>query len=77
MQQNDRNFSMEDAMRLANTPAGQQLIALLRSNNNPALNQAMEQAKKGDYTQAKEVLAPLLASQEVRNLLQQLGGKNG
>lgn len=74
MQQNDRNFSMQDAMRMAATPAGQQLIALLKQSDQTALNQAMEQAKKGDYSQIKETLSPLLASEEVRKLLQQLGG---
>lgn len=74
MQQNDRNFSKQDAIRLAATPAGQQLIALLQQSDQKALNQAMEQAKKGDYSQIKETLSPLLASEEVRKLLQQLGG---
>lgn len=77
MQQNDRNFSMQDAMRLASTPAGQQLIALLQQSKQADLNQAMEQAKKGDYARAKEVLTPLLASEEVQKLLRQLGGQNG
>lgn len=75
MQQNDRNFSMQDAIRLAATPAGQQLIALLQQQSDQtAMNQAMEQAKKGDYTKIKETLSPLLASEEVRKLIQQLGG---
>lgn len=74
MQQNDRNFSMQDAMRLAATPAGQQLIALLQQSDKATLNQAMEQAKKGDYSQIKETLSPLLASEEAQKLLKQLGG---
>lgn len=74
MQQNDRKFSMQDAMRLAATPAGQQLIALLQQSDQNAINQAMEQAKKGDFTQIKETLSPLLASEEVQKLIQQLGG---
>lgn len=77
MQQNDRNFSMQDAMHLASTPAGQQLIALLQQSDQGTLKKAMEQASKGDYSQAKEVLTPLLASEEVRKLLQQLGGQHG
>ncbi len=74
MQQNDRKFDMQDAMRLASTPAGQQLIALLKQSDQGSLQAAMEQASKGDYTQAKEALMPLLASEEVQKLLRQLGG---
>ena len=29
MQKNSENFSLQEAMRLANTPAGQELIGLL------------------------------------------------
>ena len=38
------------------------------------LTQIEKQAKKGDYTKIKETLTPLLASEEVRKLIQQLGG---
>lgn len=73
MQQNN-NFNMQDAMRFASTPEGQQLIALLKQSDNGTLQAAMEQAKKGDYSRAKEALTPLLASEEVQRLLRQMGG---
>ena len=74
MRQNDTNFNMQDAMRLVNTPEGQQLIKLLKQSDNSKLQTAMEQAKKGDYSGAKEALMPLLASAEIQRLLRQMGG---
>lgn len=75
MQKNSNNFSMEDAFRLANTPAGKQLLSILQQSDTGALQNAMEQASSGNYDQAKKVLGPLLNSPDVQKLLQQLGGK--
>lgn len=74
MQKNFDNFSMQDAMRLVNSPAGKQLMALLQQTNPDALNKAKAQATAGDYSQIVQTLAPLLASEEVKKLLKQLGG---
>ena len=75
MQQNSPQFSMEEVMRIMNTDAGKKLMALLRSSQDPGLQKAMDQAAKGDYTQAKDALQKLTASAEVQALLRQLGGK--
>lgn len=75
MQQNSPQFSMEEAMRIMNTDAGKKLMALLRSSQDPGLQKAMDQAAKGDYTQAKASVEKLAASPEVQALLRQLGGK--
>lgn len=75
MQNDPKNFSMQDAMRLASTPAGQQLLALLQQSDTTALRNAMEQASVGNYEQAKQVLGPLMNSPDVQKLLRQLGGK--
>ena len=76
MQKNSDNFSMQDAMRLAHSDVGQQLYALLRAQNSDAVSQAMDQAAAGDYTQAKQTLSALLASPQVRAMLEQLGRNN-
>ncbi len=73
MQKKSDNFSMQEAMRLAKSDAGQQLMALLQAQNADALSTAMKQAGSGDYTQLKQTLAPLLASPEAQKLLNQLG----
>ena len=74
MQKNSQNFSMQDAMQLANNPAAQQLLALLQNSDPDALRKAMAQAAAGDYAQAKQVLTPLFASEDAKKLLEQIGG---
>ena len=74
MQKNSNNFSMQDALRLAQSPAGQQLLAMLQQTDSTALDQARSQAAAGDYSQMANTLAPLLASEDVQKLLKQLGG---
>lgn len=74
MQKNSDNFSVQAAMQLASSPAGQQLLALLQQSDPTALNKAMEYFSNGDYSQAKQSLQPLFASEEAKKLLQQLGG---
>ena len=76
MQENSGKFSMEEAMRLAQSPAGQQLLALLQQNNSKNLESAMNQAASGDYTQAKQILSMLMKDPKTRQLLQQLGGSH-
>ena len=75
MQKNSDNLSMEDALRLAKSPVGQQLLALLQQYDPNAIKQAMQQASNGDYNKVKETLTPLLASQDIQSLLRQMGGK--
>ena len=77
MQKNGENFSMQDVLKLANSPAGKQLIALLQQQNPSTIKKAMEQASAGNYTQAKQSIEPLLESEEIRKLLRQFGDKNG
>ena len=73
MQKNSNNFSMQEAMRLANSPAGQQLLKMLQQTDPAAMKSAMEQASSGDYSKISETLAPFLESEEVKKLLKQMG----
>ena len=74
MDNNSKNFSMQDAMKLANSPTGKQLLNRLQKSNPKELEQAMAQAAQGDYSNLSQTLKPLLASQEIQKLLKQLGG---
>lgn len=71
------DFSIQEAMRLASSPAGQQLLKLLQQQSSSDLQSAMNSAAAGDYQQAKNTLASLLGSPEAQALLKQLGGSNG
>lgn len=75
MQKNSQDFSMQEALRLAKSPAGQQLLALLRDTDADALNTAASQAGAGNVEQAMKTLSSLLSSPEAKDLMQQLGGK--
>lgn len=75
MQKNSGEFSMHEAMQLANSPAGQQLINLLKNADSAAIKKAMNEAASGNYEKAKQSLTPFLENSETQALLRQLGGK--
>ena len=70
-------FSNEEAMRMLQSPAGQQLIRMLQATNDPSLQIAMEQANKGNMDGAKNALEKICADKEIQKLLSQLGGRHG
>ena len=69
--------SIREAMRLARTPAGQQLIRMLQASGDPQLQKAMESAAAGDYRAASQALSGILSNPEAQKLLQQMGGNHG
>ena len=75
MQKKSEDFSMQEAMKLARSDAGQQLLALIQQQGGGSAQQAMDAAKAGDLEKAKQELASLLASPEVQALLAKL--RNG
>ncbi len=74
MQKNSQNFSMQEALRLANSDAGQRLLAILKQSDSHQLQQAMDQVNAGNFESAQKALSSLMASQEVKDLLKELGG---
>ena len=75
MEKKFQDFSMDEVMRVAKSPAGKQLMAMLQQNDNGQLQQAVAQAKGGDYANAGKTLSALLSSPEAQKLLKELGGK--
>lgn len=74
MQKNFDNFSIQDVMRLAKSPAGQQLLAMLQRTGGNQLQQAATLASEGNYTQAQQLLSSLLSDPEAQALLSKLRG---
>ena len=72
-----KEFSMEDAVRFVNSPAGAQLLEMLQKSGDPGLRAAMEQAAKGDFAKAKASLQGVAANKEVQRLLKGMGDQNG
>ena len=73
MQKNSEDFSMQEALRLARSPAGQRLLAMLRQQNGSQLETIMAQANAGDMENAKKNIEAMMASNEMQELLRQLG----
>lgn len=69
-----QNPDMAQLLQLAQSPAGQQLIAMLQAQGGSDLQNAIAKASAGDYTQAKKAISALLETEEAKKLLQQLGG---
>lgn len=74
MQKKSQEFSMDEIMRLAKSPAGQQLIAMLQQEDSTKLQQAVTQAQTGNLSQAGQTLSSILSSPEAQQLIKKLGG---
>ena len=72
--QDQPNFSMEEAMKLAASPKGQALLAMLQQQHGAALESAMAQAQAGNYEQVKQSLSDFLETPAGKALLMQLRG---
>ncbi len=68
----DSFSDMGQLMRLARSPAGQQLIALLQQRGGDRLSAAIALASAGDYQQAKALLSDLLAQEDAQALVKAL-----
>lgn len=65
-------FSLQQAAQMAKSEAGQQLIGLLKSQHGDQLQTAMQQAKAGNFAQAREVLEQMMASEQAQQLLKKM-----
>jgi hypothetical protein len=68
----EQQFDMQQLMKLARSPAGLQLMDALKRTDRVGMEKAAAAASSGNLDQAKEALSGLLASPEIRNLLQTL-----
>ena len=77
MEKKSQDFSIQEAKRLAQTPEGQRLMAMLQQKDNGQLQKAMEAASAGNYQQAGSLLQTLLSSPEARQLIKKMGADHG
>jgi hypothetical protein len=66
------NISMDDAMRLAQSPTGKQLLELLSRTHSAQMEDAMAKASAGDMAGAREALSALMSSPQVMQMLHQM-----
>ena len=72
MQKKTEDFSQQEAMRLAQSPAMQQLLAMLQQQNSGQLDKIMTMAKSGDMVGAGNALQGMLSSPDAKKLIRQL-----
>ena len=77
MQKNFDDLSMQEAMRLANTELGKQLIAMFKNQHRDQVPDVMESLRSGDMERAKQALAAFMADPKTQALLSQLEDNNG
>ncbi len=71
--QKDKPISTEEVMKLVSSPAGQQLIQMLKNADSHKMQQAVSQANAGNMAGAQNTLSDFLASPQVQALLKELG----
>ena len=72
MEKKYEDFDIQEAMRLAGTDVGKQLMAMLKSSHGSQMQQAMDSMKRGDMAQAKQALSAFMADEKTQALLKQL-----
>ena len=72
MEKKSQEFSMKEALRLAQSPAGQQLQQLLQQADQQTLNSALSQAQQGNYEDAARQIRTLMSSPQAQALLKEL-----
>ena len=69
-------IAMGEAMKLASTPEGKELLNLLQQQHGPQVQSAIAQAQAGNYDQLKSTLATLMDTPAGKALIAQLRGQS-
>ena len=77
MQNIPDNNTLQQVLKLAQSPAGQKLMAMLQSADQQTLSKARQQAADGDYTTAKDTLSSILHSAQMQQIIQEMRNQNG
>lgn len=73
-----KDFDIQKARQLAQTDAARELFTLIRSQNDPKIQTALDKAAAGDMSQARQLLSQIMDNEQMRNALRQLmGDRNG
>jgi len=64
---------IQEAMRIAKSPAGQQLLRHLQQNCGEDLTQAIAHSSAGEYTKATQLIAQMAKNAEFQKYLKQIG----
>ena len=70
----NRKPTAQDAMALANSKEGKQLLQSLQESHSDEMSRAFQLASSGDYTQLKSTVEKLMDTPEAKAILNQLKG---
>ena len=73
MDEKSQKALMQEAMRIAASPQGQQLLSMLNQSQSDKLGKAMANYKAGNTQEAKRILEEFLASAQGKKILEQMG----
>ena len=68
------NINLSELMRIANSPAGKELLSLVQKNKDEQFDEAMHQAQSGDFSQAQEIISKILSTPEAEALMKKIRG---
>ena len=64
-----------ELLKIANSPDGQKLLSMVQERCGDQYAQAMQQAERGDYSGAKEMISKIMSSPEAMQLIEKIRGK--
>ena len=67
-------IDFSELLKIAGSPAGQELMALIQKNKDAKFDEAMLRAQSGDFSQAKTILSQMLSSEEAQDLVKKIRG---
>ena len=70
------DFSVQQAMKLAQSDAGKQLFSLLQNTEGEKLQTVMQQAAAGDLEQVKKAMQQIMQSGQVQELVKKMRGED-
>ena len=77
MARKNEEFSQGDLARMMRKPEAQELMARLRQLDSTALQQAVQQAMRGNTDGARELLTPLMHDPTVQDLADRMRDSHG
>lgn len=70
-------FAPEQLQSILKSEEGRRLMQLLNRDGGAALRRAAEAARKGDYEAARQIVEPMMQSQEAEKLVSEINRKQG
>lgn len=73
MDEKSQKALMQEAMRIAASPQGKQLLSMLNQAQSDKLGKAMASYQSGNTQEAKRILEEVLSSPQGKKLMEQMG----